>query len=118
MTTRVSSPLTALLRGEGYTVDSAGDAKTGLALYRARQHDLVITDILMPNMNGLALIKCLGYEAPRPRVIAVSGDSRLSMPVLLPAAKELGAVRMLAKPIQAGVLLRTVADAPTLLKTL
>jgi DNA-binding NtrC family response regulator len=102
--------MSQLLRAEGYTVDSADNAKAGLALYKAGRHDLVITDILMPHMNGLALIECLSHEAPRPRVIAVSGDSSLSMPVFLPAAKGLGAERMLAKPIQAGVLLRTVAD--------
>jgi DNA-binding NtrC family response regulator len=99
-----------LLRAEGYSVDAADNAKAGLALYRAALHDLVITDIQMPHMNGLALIECLSHEAPRPRVIAMSGDSRLSMPVFLPAAKQLGAERMLAKPIQADVLMRTVAD--------
>jgi CheY-like chemotaxis protein len=102
--------MSELLRAEGYAVDSAVDGNAGLALYRASLHDLVITDILMPDMNGLALIECLSHEVPRPRVIAVSGDSRLSMPVFLPAAKQLGAERMLAKPIEAGVLLRTVAD--------
>src|ERR1022692_4263683 len=39
-----------VLRSAGYTVDIAGDGKTGLALYSTRLHDLVITDIVMPDM--------------------------------------------------------------------
>lgn len=99
-----------LLRSAGHTVDTADDGKAGLALYKSRLHDLVITDIVMPNMDGLKLIEELRQTAPSPRVIAVSGGSKLSVPLYLPIAKQLGAQRILAKPVMPAVFLQTVAD--------
>jgi CheY-like chemotaxis protein len=99
-----------LLRAAGHSVDAAEDARAGLALYSVVRHDLVITDILMPDMDGLELIEALRKTEPRPRVIALSGGSKYSEPLLLPAAKRLGAERILAKPVLPDVLLSTVAD--------
>jgi CheY-like chemotaxis protein len=99
-----------LLRSAGHTVDTAGDGKAGLALYKTRLHDLVVTDIVMSDMSGLELIENLRQTAPRPRVIAISGDSTFSVPVYLPLAKSFGVDRILAKPILPDVLLKTVAD--------
>jgi CheY-like chemotaxis protein len=99
-----------LLRSAGHTVDTADDGKPGLALYKTKLHELVITDIVMPDMDGLKLIEELRQTAPRPRVIAMSGGSRLSVPLYLPIAKQLGVERILAKPVLPDVLLRAVAD--------
>jgi two-component system chemotaxis response regulator CheY len=100
-----------LLRSAGHTVDTADDGKPGIALYKAKLHDLIITDIVMPDMDGLKLIDELRQTASRPRIIAMSGDSKLSVPLYLPIAKLLGADRILAKPVLPDVLLKTVADA-------
>jgi CheY-like chemotaxis protein len=100
----------ALLLSAGHTVDTADDGKAGLALYKTRLHDLVITDIVMDEMDGLKLIDELRQTEPRPRVIAISGGHKFSQPVYLPTAKRLGAERILAKPIMPDVLLQTVAD--------
>ena len=100
----------ALLLSAGHTVDTADDGKAGLALYKTRLHDLVITDIVMDEMDGLKLIDELRQTEPRPRVITVSGGHKFSQPVYLPIAKRLGAVRILAKPIMPDVFLKTVAD--------
>ena len=94
-----------LLRSAGHTVDTADDGKPGIALYKTRLHDLVITDIVMPNMDGLKLIDELRQTEPRPRVIAMSGGHRFSRPIYLPTAKRLGAERILAKPIMPNVFL-------------
>ena len=94
-----------LLRSAGHTVDTADDGKPGIALYKTRLHDLVITDIVMPNMDGLKLIEELRQTVPSPRVIAVSGGSKLSVPLYLPIAKQLGVQRILAKPIMPNVFL-------------
>ena len=102
-----------LLLSAGHTVDTANNGNAGLALYKSRLHDLVITDIMMPEMNGLQLIEQLSYTTPRPRVIAFSGGSQLSQSSFLPLAKDLGVERILAKPVMPGVLLRTVADVLT-----
>jgi len=99
-----------VLRADGHKVDTADDGTTGLALYKASLPDLVITDIVMSDMNGLQLIEELRKTAPRPRVIAISGGSTFSRPVYLPMAKDLGVERILAKPVMPDVLKRTVAD--------
>jgi CheY-like chemotaxis protein len=102
-----------LLRAGGYTVDTANDGKTGLVLYKSKMHDLVITDLVMFGMSGLELIEELRHTEPRPRIIAISGGTKCSIPVFLPAAKRLGAERILAKPVLPDVLLQTVDDLLT-----
>jgi CheY-like chemotaxis protein len=99
-----------LLRSAGHTVDTADVAKAGLEACKAGVYDLVITDIVMPEMDGLELIEELRHTAPRPRVIAISGASKLSESLYLPVAKRLGAERILAKPLRPDILLQTVAD--------
>jgi len=99
----------ALLRSAGYTVATADGGASGLSLCKANRYDLVITDIVMPEVDGLKVIQELRQTAPRPRVIALSGDSQFSVPVYLPTAKRLGVERILAKPVQTDVLLETVA---------
>jgi CheY-like chemotaxis protein len=99
-----------LLRSDGYRVDTAEDARVGLALYKAWLYDLVITDIVMPEMDGLELIEALRNTTPRPRVIAISGDAKYSEPHFLLAAMRLGAERIIAKPVLPDVLLQTVDD--------
>lgn len=99
-----------LLRAAGHTVETSDDGKMGLKAYQAGLHGLVITDIAMPDMDGLELIGLLKKEEPAPRVIAMSGGSSFSVPVYLPVAKHLGVERILSKPIEPGVLVRTVAD--------
>jgi len=79
-----------LLLSAGHAVDTADDGKTGLALYKTKQYDLVITDIVMGEMDGLQLIDQLRQTDPRPRVIAISGGHQFSRPVYLPTAKRLG----------------------------
>jgi CheY-like chemotaxis protein len=98
-----------ILTEAGYAVDSAPDGKKGLELYRAGHHDVVITDISMPDMDGLELIITLVHATPKPRIIAVSGDSQMSASVFLPTARHLGAQITINKPIRAEVLLQSVA---------
>ena len=99
-----------VLRQAGHTVSEAPDGKTGLKLYHAGPHDLIITDIVMPNMDGLELIMGLRHATPRPRIIAVSGNAQFSATVYLPVAKKLGVQRALAKPVRPEVLLQAVAE--------
>jgi CheY-like chemotaxis protein len=101
---------TDVLRQAGYVVNDAPNGKAGLALYHAGLHDLVISDIVMPEMEGLGLIDKLRHAVPRPRLIATSGGSRFSKSVYLPIARHLGAQRVLGKPIRPDVLLQAVAE--------
>ena len=99
-----------ILRQAGHTVNDAPDGRTGLALFEAGRHDLIITDIVMPDIEGLELIAGLRHATPRPRVIAMSGNSQFSESLYLPAAAGLGVQRALAKPIRPHVLLQAVAE--------
>jgi len=98
-----------ILREAGHPVNDAPDGKTGLALYDAGQHDLIITDIVMPAMEGLELIAGLRHATPRPRIIAISGDSQFSGALYLPAAIGLGVQLTLLKPVRPDALLAAVA---------
>jgi CheY-like chemotaxis protein len=100
---------TEILRQAGYTVDDVPDGKSGLDLLEAGQHDLVITDIAMPDMDGLELIMNLSHSPSKPRIIAISGDSQFSESIYLPTARQLGVQATLSKPIRSEVLLQTVA---------
>lgn len=99
-----------ILRHAGHAVDTAPDGHAGLALHRAEQHDLIITDMVMPDMDGVELILALRHTKPRPRVIAVSGCSQFSAALFLPVAQRLGVQRAIAKPFGADVLLQAVAE--------
>ena len=99
-----------VLRLAGHTVSEAPDGMSGLKLYRAGEHDLIITDIVMPDLDGLELIRSLQHAQPRPRIIAISGNSQLSTSLYLPLARRLGGLRTLAKPVQPEMLLQTVAE--------
>ncbi len=71
-------PIRALLRGvlerAGYDVCEANNGREGLALYRARPTDLVITDVGMPEMSGEDVIAALTQQFAKAKVIAMSGE--------------------------------------------
>ena len=103
-------PIRALLRttleAAGYEVTEAPNGRIGLELYRRRPTDLVITDILMPEMNGLDLILELTRAFLNDKVIAISGASDTEN--TLDAAKLLGVRHTLHKPFSMNALLKTV----------
>jgi CheY-like chemotaxis protein len=65
-----------ILEAAGHTVDNAASAAEGAALYDRDRHDLVITDIVMPSMDGTALIKTLRAGKHPPKIVAISGGSK------------------------------------------
>src|SRR5512134_1606078 len=93
-------PIRALLRttleAAGHEVTEAANGRIGLERYRHRPTDLVITDILMPELNGLDMLLELTREFLHAKVIAISG-ARGEQNVL-DVAKLLGARRTLQKP--------------------
>jgi DNA-binding response OmpR family regulator len=100
--------LEQVLAGAGYDVRTAADGKQGANLCRATPPDLVITDIYMPNRDGLEVIMDLRQSCPQTRVIAISGQ--VTTKNMLSAASTLGAVRTLAKPFQPQELLAAVEE--------
>ncbi len=96
--------LKRVLEEAGYQVPGAVNGRQGLELFRARPVDLVITDIAMPEMNGLDLILELTKAFPDIKVIAMSGAS----PEDLQKAGLLGARHTFQKPLDLPLLMRTV----------
>lgn len=84
----------AALQHEGLEVTVAYDGRQGLELVERVRPDVIITDLIMPVLDGLQLIRQLLQDGPHPPVIAVSAvGSRLH------TARELGAVEALVKPV-------------------
>ena len=94
------------LEAAGYEVVEAANGRQGLELYRQRRADLVITDIAMPELNGLDMILELMHEFLHAKVIAISGVGREKN--VLDNAKLLGARQTFQKPFSMPQLLRAV----------
>ena len=94
----------------GYEVGTASNGRLGLELYRSRPFDVVITDLIMPDMEGIETISTLRRDDPDVRVIAISGGGRNSPEDYLYLAKKLGAARTFPKPVDRNELLEAVND--------
>ena len=62
-----------ILKSEGYEVLSASSGKDGVKLCRGQPVDLIVTDLLMPDMDGIETIRELRSTSPDSKVIVVSG---------------------------------------------
>ncbi|MDX1951781.1 MAG: response regulator [Verrucomicrobiota bacterium] len=87
-----------VLAHEGYEVLEARDGAEGLQLYRKSFPDLVITDLVMPEKEGLETIREIRQAYPCVKVIAMSGGGRSGGEDYLKLATKLGATRTLTKP--------------------
>ena len=97
-----------MLERDGYKVVLAEDGEVGLQLYLEIKPDLLITDLIMPNKEGIELIMQLSREFPDGKIIAISGGGRFDPAVYLDAAKELGAQVILRKPFKRKELIAAV----------
>lgn len=98
--------LRSALQAEGYEVAEAVNGREGLERYRDRPADLVITDIVMPELNGLDMLLELTREFLHAKVIAISGATEEKN--LLDVAKLLGARQTFQKPFSMPQLLSAV----------
>jgi CheY-like chemotaxis protein len=95
----------------GHTVIEARNGKEGLAMFKTAQVDLVITDIVMPEKDGLAVLTALRTkQLPPVKIIAISGGGRQSAVENLKMAKLLGAAKVLAKPFSNEVLIAAINE--------
>ncbi|MEE8493291.1 MAG: response regulator [Nitrospirales bacterium] len=106
--TQVRSLLRQALTGAGYEVIEAGNGREGLERYREAPADLVITDILMPDEDGLEATLELTRQFPNVKIIAITGGSGERN--FLDVAKLFGARRTLAKPFGLDRLLEAVQE--------
>jgi DNA-binding NtrC family response regulator len=103
--------LRAALEIEGHVVLEARQGDEGLQVLRATPPDLVITDLMMPDMDGLEVIMALRREAPELKVIAMSGGGRHKLTEPLMIAEPLGAFAAVRKPFELDAMLETVKRA-------
>ena len=99
-----------ILEKVGYEVYEASDGKEGIKLFRDKPTDLVITDIIMPEKEGLETILDLRHDFPKIKIIAISGGGKTGLPNFLPAAKKFGAIKTLPKPFGKDDLLKMVKE--------
>jgi CheY-like chemotaxis protein len=97
------------LRGVGFVVTLAQDGLEALDAVAAWRFDVIITDMVMPNLDGIELIAQLKTCAPDTPVLAISaGMSGTSPELVLRAAKAVGAAEVMAKPLSRTKFLATV----------
>ena len=112
---RIRAFLARGLEAEGYSVDCATDGDEGLSRALARPWDLVILDLLLPGLDGLAVLRELSGRRPAMRVLVLSARSDLQTKL---KGFELGASDYVPKPFSLDELLARVrvqlrrADAP------
>jgi YesN/AraC family two-component response regulator len=91
-------------------VVEASNGNEGLDLYHAHRPELVITDLVMPEKEGIEMIISLEEEFPGAKIFAMSGAGVYQSGEYLPMAKKIGALRTFAKPIDKEELLTAVMD--------
>src|SRR5258708_6851455 len=101
--------LAQILEKSGYEIQCAEEGRQGLQAFHTRRPDLVITDIIMPEMEGIETIIALRTLSTDCPIIAMSARARFGNANFLDMAQRLGANAVLSKPFEMGDLLRTVA---------
>jgi DNA-binding response OmpR family regulator len=94
----------------GYDVRSAEDGRTGLAKFADEPADLVITDIYMPDVEGIQAILQLKAGRKAPKVVAISGGGGCGGLDALRLARGVGADATARKPLSMSGLVRLVQD--------
>ncbi len=107
---QVRSMLRKLLEQEGFTVTEASDGEEGIRRYNENQADLIITDIVMPNKEGLETILELKKQYRDVKIIAISGGGAIHANNYLQLATYFGAIRTFEKPVGRRELLAAVKE--------
>ncbi len=107
---RIRRVVRRALERRGSHVIEADDGKTALRILDDAPVDLVITDIFMPNIDGLALILDIRKVYPETKVIAISGGSEVVPGDYLHVAKALGAIKVFQKPFDLEALVAAVEE--------
>ncbi len=102
--------LVQMLVKVNHDVREAGDGNRALSICDSFEPDLVLTDIIMPDKEGLETIQELIAKFPHIKIIAMSGGGRFGPDSYLPLAKKLGARRTLQKPFMRDELLSAISE--------
>lgn len=118
----VRAALKRVLERAGYAVRLAPSGDAGLQELRQQPADIVITDIIMPGIDGVATVKAIAREFPRARIVAISGGGNygaaeyrpkaITTTAYLTAAQHAGAHAVLTKPFETDDVLRAIGHEP------
>ncbi len=108
---RIREFIGCILRDDGFQVYEAEDGLKGLRLMADRPGpDIVVTDILMPNSDGVDVIRTLRRTKPATQILAISGGGMIPSSEYLEIASLLGAHAVLAKPFSSKQLVLKVHE--------
>ena len=102
-----------MLERAGYEVQSFANGREAMAAYLSNPADLVVTDLIMPDTDGLELIQELRRQRPGARILAISGGGRVNANEYLTVAQKFGAAGILTKPFSNQELREAVASVLT-----
>ena len=94
---KMRNGLVELLKGEGYNVDSAQNGQKGLEMIKDKYYDLVLTDLIMPVMGGMELLRNIKQIKPGTSVIFITGFGTIENAV---EAIKVGASEYITKPFK------------------
>jgi len=116
----IRDALSMVLESAGYDVKVASNGNEAVELQREQPADLIITDIIMPQKDGVSTIKEIRQAFPGIRIIAISGGGgvqpveyvpeAITTTAYLAAAKEAGADRVFTKPFEREDLIKAVDE--------
>ena len=87
-----------ILRRKGYHVDGAEDGSEGISLYDSGSYDIVVTDMVMPNMNGYQVIKTILDMQGETKFIIITGALTPHIELLIERSKKLVDMCVITKP--------------------
>lgn len=101
------------LESEHHTIFEAADGIDGIKAFQEHQPDVVVTDIIMPNADGLEVISRILEINPKAKIIAISGGGRIAGNTYLKYARKFGVTAVLSKPFSPEQLLSLIRDMPS-----
>jgi CheY-like chemotaxis protein len=99
-----------LLEMEGFSVCVAANGREAIEIQRRAPADVVLTDIFMPEKDGIETIQELRASNPSVQIAVMSGSQKARLETLKVVARELGVSRFLLKPVEPAVLIDTVKE--------
>ncbi len=105
---QIRSMLKKMVKREGYQVITAKDGKEGVRIFESAAIDLVITDLIMPEQEGIETIIALKQKNTQVKIIAISGDGKVNSISYLDMATKLGAQRAFTKPVDRKELIASI----------
>ena len=112
----VVETLASAITGKGHTLVTAMNGVEGMKKFAEGAFDLVITDIIMPEKEGIEMIMEMRRLTPGTKIVAISGGARTGNVEFLQMAQKLGATNTLKKPIRLSelyeILERCVGNSP------